>query len=107
MTLVLNHPVILGWQVSVGSNECFGCTCTVMHNVVPTWSLSGGTLKYSLVPSPSGVWTCSTELTNSSNNRSGDCFCGLSRVVLTVIDQITQTLHYSSALPWFWHCVVD
>ena len=36
--LVLNHPVILAWrQVSVGSNECFGCTGTqwstyLVHN---------------------------------------------------------------------------
>ena len=37
-----------------------------MHNGL---SLLGTTLKYSLVPSPSGVWKCSTEMNNSSSNR--------------------------------------
>ena len=66
VTLVLNHPVILGQQVSVGSNVCFGCTytCTMQHDL----SLLG--MKYSLVPSPLGVWKRRTELNNSSSNRT-------------------------------------
>ena len=41
VSLVLNHPVILGWQVSGWGNECYGCTGT---NIVPIWPIIGSTM---------------------------------------------------------------